>query len=79
MTLHRTSAGRLRPLAIALVALAASLTVAITAQYASAAGRTLNVNPFTGADANSATATAPLKTLTKRLPPALRPRPPRPD
>jgi hypothetical protein len=41
MAPHR-SRGRLRPLAVALVALAASLTAATAAQDASAAGRTLS-------------------------------------
>jgi hypothetical protein len=67
MTLHRTPAGRLRPLAVALLALAAILIATTAAPDASAAGRTLNVNPFTGADTNPATTAAPLKTLTKAL------------
>jgi hypothetical protein len=51
-----------------LIALAAVVAGALAlAQPANATAKTLNVNPISGADTNPATATAPLKTLTKAL------------
>jgi hypothetical protein len=69
MTLQRRHAPRprARPLAVALAVLAAGLMAATTAPNAAAAARTLNVNPVTGGDANPATPSQPLKTLTKAL------------
>lgn len=56
---------RRAPLALAAAALAAGLLA--LAGPASAAAKTLNVNPATGKDTNSGTGTKPLKTLGKAL------------
>jgi hypothetical protein len=56
---------RRAPLALAAAALAAALLA--LASPAGAAAKTLNVNPVTGKDTNSGTATKPLKTLGKAL------------
>jgi Protein of unknown function (DUF1565) len=56
---------RRAPLALAVAALVAALLA--LAGPASATAKTFNVNPVTGKDSNSGTATAPLKTLTRAL------------
>jgi hypothetical protein len=66
----RTAPGSRRRRPRAALALAAAALVAgllALAPAASAAGKTFNVNPATGNDTNTGTATKPLKTLTKAL------------